>query len=301
MDIDKLYHELLRIVPEEKIKKNELMKNHTSFGIGGKADLYVMADTVEEIRNILQLTNKKSIPLTVIGNGTNILVKDNGIRGIVLKPNLKGIEVIDKNITVASGESLIKISNLCAQNELTGMEFACGIPGSIGGAIKMNAGAYGAEMKDIVLQTTYLDENCNMHTIKNNEHEFGYRESIFSKNNYIILESKLILEHGNKEEIENKMKENKESRLQKQPVSMPSAGSTFKRGEGFITAKLIDECGLKGYTIGGAQVSEKHAGFIVNTGEASAKDVLELVSVVKEKVKQKFNVDINLEIQVLGE
>lgn len=301
MNIKETYNKLLKIVPKEKIKIQEPMKAHTSFGIGGKADLYVIADNIEEIKNILLLSKSEKIPLTVIGNGTNVLIKDSGIRGIVLKPNLKGIHINGNKLTIGSGELLIKASNACLNNELTGMEFACGIPGTIGGAIKMNAGAYGSEMKDIVLKTTYMDEKGELYTIDNSQHEFEYRKSFFSNRNYIIIESTLVLNQGNKREIEIKMEENKHNRIEKQPISMPSAGSTFKRGNGFITAKLIDECGLKGFTIGGAQVSEKHAGFIVNTGNATANNVLELVSVIREKVKQKFNVDIELEIQVMGE
>lgn len=301
MCIEEVYQKLLSIVPKENIKQNELMKKHTTFCIGGTADIYVLGNTKEQIESVLELTKQYTIPLTIVGNGSNLLVKDNGIRGITLKPNLKGIAVQGEEVTVASGELLTKVAKVCAEKELTGIEFAFGIPGTIGGAIKMNAGAYGSEMQNIVLQTTYLDMKGRIHTISKEEHKFTYRSSLFSKQKAIILETKLQLKAGNKAEIERQMEENKNSRIEKQPISMPSAGSTFKRGEGFITAKLIDECGLKGFTIGGAQVSEKHAGFIVNTGNATAEDVLKLVSLVKEKVREKFQVDIELEIQVVGE
>ena len=301
MDIDRTYQELTKIVPKERIKTNESMKKHTSFKIGGPADLFVTANKKEEIQDVLKLVKEKSIPLTIIGNGTNILVKDNGIRGIVLKPDIKGIFFDGEKVTAGAGELLIKLSIESLKNELTGMEFANGIPGTVGGAIKMNAGAFGQEMKDVVYETTYMDREGKIYTINNKEHEFDYRHSVFSENDNIIIETKIVLEKGNKNEIENKMNENKQSRMEKQPTSMPSAGSTFKRGEGFITAKLIDECGLKGIGVGGAEVSKKHAGFIVNNGNATAKDVLSLVKLVKNKVKEKFDVDINLEIQIMGE
>ncbi len=176
-----------------------------------------------------------------------------------------------------------------------------GIPGTIGGAVKMNAGAHGIEMKDIVLKTTYMDYNGDINTISNTEQEFTYRKSIFSKNKWIILNAQLELKHGKKEEIEEKMSEYANYRKQKQPITYPSAGSTFKRGENFITAKLIDECGLKGYSIGGAKVSDIHAGFIINTGNATAKDVLQLVEYIKEEVYKKFKKKIELEIEIVGE
>ena len=301
MDINQIYKEIIKFIPEENIKLNESMKNHTSFKIGGNADLYVTAGEVAEIKSLISFSQKNDIPLTVVGNGTNILVKDNGIRGITLKPNLKGIDIEKNLVTVAAGESLIRVSNYCAQNGLTGLEFACGIPGTIGGAIKMNAGAYGSEMSNVVYQTTYIDSNGELHTIKKDEHEFGYRESIFFNKKFIIVESKLILDYDNKEKILATMNENNENRKLKQPISMPSAGSSFKRGNGFITAKLIDDAGLKGYSIGDAEVSTKHAGFIVNKGNATANDVLKLIDYIKEKVKHEFDVDIELEIQIMGE
>lgn len=197
---------------------------------------------------------------------------------------------------------LSKIANLACEKGLEGFEFASGIPGTLGGAIRMNAGAYGGEIKDVLVTTTYIDENLEIHTISNQENEFGYRNSIFIKNNKdIIISAVLQFSRGNKEEIRAKMDSNANSRKEKQPINFPNAGSTFKRGKGYITAQLIDQCGLKGYNIGDACVSEKHAGFIVNKGNATAKEVLELIENVKEKVRQKFGIDIELEIEVLGE
>ena len=225
--------------------------------------------------------------------------------GIVLKPQLTNIAK-QKNkesviYTCGSGVLLSKVSNLALQDEMSGLEFAFGIPGSIGGAVYMNAGAYGREMKDVVIETTYLDLDGNYHTISSNEHEFEYRSTIFHKLNAIILESKLKLQKGKKEDISLIMEENNQSRKNKQPLEFPSAGSVFKRGEGFIAAKLIDECGLNGTKVGDAEVSEKHAGFIINRGNATAKDVLDLIKIVKERVKDKTNFDIEEEILILGE
>lgn len=302
---DIIYQKLLEIVPKENIFKDEPMKKHTSFKIGGNADFFVIATELEEIKKILELSRRKNIPLTIIGNGTNILVKDEGIRGITLKLEFKKMtkEIEEDKITYTceSGLPLSLIATRALEDGTTGLEFAFGIPGTLGGAIKMNAGAYGGQMQDIVQETTYIDKDGDCYTINNDEHEFEYRSSIFSKIPAIILQTKLVLKKGNKKEIERIMQENKKSRQDKQPLEFPSAGSTFKRGEGFITSKVIDECGLKGYKVGGAQVSEKHAGFIINTGDATAKDVLELIKYVKEKVKQKTNLEIEEEIQIIGQ
>ena len=214
----------------------------------------------------------------------------------------KDIEFIDeKTLKAGSGVFLSKISNIVCKKGLTGLEFACGIPGTLGGAIKMNAGAHGNEMKDIIRTTTYVDRDGNVHTITNKENEFGYRTSAFTKNkDYIILSAEIQLEVGDKDNIERQMKEYRKVRKEKQPINYPSAGSSFKRGENYITAKLIDECGLKGVHINDAYVSEKHAGFIVNKGNATAKDVLELIEIIKQKVYEKFNIEIETEIEILG-
>ena len=197
--------------------------------------------------------------------------------------------------------SVARLSNLAKENSLTGMEFAVGIPGTLGGAVRMNAGAYGFEMKDVIKSTKYMDLEGNVHIIKNEEHQFEYRNSIFSKIDGIILESIIELQKGNKVEIEAQMKENMNSRKEKQPIDKPSAGSTFKRGNGYITAKLIDECGLKGYQIGGAQVSTKHAGFVVNAGGATSKDILDLIEYIQKRVYDKFKININTEVEIIGE
>ena len=298
------YDKIKNFISKEDIYINEPMSKHTTFKIGGNADIFIKLRRIEQIEKIVKLSRKINEPLKIIGNGSNILEKDNVIRGLVAKVCTNSYEFVDdETIKVDAGLLNSKVAQILLDKKLSGFEFAAGIPGTIGGAIKMNAGAYGGQMSDIVVSTRYInlsDEQLRIEQIDNEEHEFGYRHSIFS-NNIIILNTTLKLNKGIKEEIQDKMDYNKQSRKEKQPIDKPSAGSTFKRGSDFITAQLIDECGLKGYTIGGAQVSEKHAGFIVNLGNATAKDVLELVEFVKKQVFEKFNKAIELEIEVIGE
>lgn len=305
MKVDSVYEELSKVLTSSKILKDEKMSAHTSFKIGGNADIYIQATTIEDIKKVLEIANKEQVPIHVIGNGSNILVKDNGIRGIVLSININDIEINrqeDKAIVhVGAGVKLAWLAQILLKEEIKGFEFASGIPGTIGGAVRMNAGAHSKEMKDVVISTTYMDYEGNTYTISNDEHKFKYRNSIFANKKYIILGSVLELEYGTMNEIERKMKEYNRYRKDKQPISFPSAGSTFKRGENFITAKLIDECGLKGYSIGDAKISEMHAGFIINNGNATARDVLELIEYVTNRVYEKFNKRIELEIEVIGE
>ena len=289
------------------VKIDEPMNKHTSFKIGGNADVFVIANNKEEIKKVLKFSKENNIDIFILGNGSNLLVKDNGIRGIVLKINLKEIN-IDINggasalVTVGAGVQLGALSQILLKNNIAGFEFASGIPGTIGGAIKMNAGAYGGEFKDIVVKTKCIDCKGNEIELSNKEQTFSYRHSIFSEEKYIILESTLSLKvEQDNAEIQRKMAEYLNSRKEKQPINYPSAGSTFKRGEDYITAKLIDECGLKGYSVGGAQVSEKHAGFVINKDNATAKDVIELIEYVRKTVLKKFKKDIKLEIEIVGE
>ena len=297
--------ELEKIISKDKIKTNEDMSKHTSFKTGGKADYYIKAESKEEISNIIKYTKQNKIPLHIIGNGSNILVSDKGIKGIVLKIDLHGINIQEQEngviITVAAGEKVMALAQTLLQNSITGFEELSGIPGTIGGAVKMNAGAHGREMKDIVLSTTYINEDGKIYELTNEEQEFTYRHSTFFEHKYIILETKLLLQKGDRKQIEEKMNEFIQWRKDKQPLEFPSAGSTFKRGDNFITAKLIDECGLKGYTIGGAQVSEKHAGFIINKGNATSQDIFELIKYTKKKVFEKFKVRIEEEIELIGD
>ncbi len=289
----------------QKIIYNEPMKKHTSFKIGGNADFFVSVKTIEELKQALFYAKQKHIPITIIGNGTNILVSDSGIRGIVIKIDIQKFDLKEENeyieISVGSGNKMMALATQLKKQEISGFEQLSGIPGTIGGAIYMNAGAYGKEMKDIVVSTRCMNMKGEIFELSNEEQKFKYRSSVFNTKEYIILEAKLKLKKGKKEDIELQMNEYLNQRKEKQPLEYPSAGSTFKRQEGIITAKLIDECGLKGYKIGGAMVSEKHAGFIVNTGDATAKDVLELIKYVKDEVYKKYGVKIEEEVKIVGE
>ena len=306
MENKQILENLKNIIPEERIKQNEIMKSHTSFKIGGKAEFFVKINKIEELKKILELCKNNKIQLTLIGNGSNLLILDKGIKGIVIKLELKQIQINNKpnkkvEITVENGVQLGLLAQKLLKEEITGFEELSGIPGTIGGAIVMNAGAHQKEIKDIITEIKAIDYDGNIHTFSNKEAEFEYRKSKFSKGEYIILQAKLLLEKGNQKQIKEKMNEYTQYRKEKQPIEYPSAGSTFKRGEDFITAKLIDEAGLKGYKIGGAQISEKHAGFIINKENASSQDVLELVKYVKEEIYKKFQKKIELEIKIIGE
>ncbi len=304
LSIDKI-KSLEKIIAKENIKQNEMLKNHTSFKIGGPAEIFIKITTLEELKKLLKYCKENDEKLTIIGNGSNLLISNEGIKGIVAKIEMKEIQInqVDKEnyeIKLDSGVLLGFLAQKLLKEEIQGFEELSGIPGTIGGAIVMNAGAHGKEIKDIVLNVTAIDYEGNIHTFTNEQSEFSYRHSKFSSGEYIILQTKLLLKKGKKEEIKEKMDEYAKYRKEKQPIEYPSAGSTFKRGEDFITAKLIDEAGLKGYSIGGAQISEKHAGFIINTGNATSQDVLDLVKYVKERVYEKFKKNIELEIKYLS-
>lgn len=294
-----IYDQLIKEINPSNIFVNEQMSKHTSFKVGGIADFFVIVNNTSELIYVLKLANKLKIKTYIIGNGTNIIVKDTGFRGIIIKLNFKQLKIEKNEILAASGVPVALVSEFAYRNETKGFEFLSGIPGTIGGAVKMNAGAYGDEIKDILTSTTYLDEKYNIKKIENNEHNFEYRSSIFFYKKWIILESRFKIQKGKKEEIKQKRAEMLEKRKLKQPLDMPNAGSIFKRGTNFIPAKLIEEAGLKGYKIGGAQISEKHAGFIVNTGNAKAKDIVKLIKYTKETIKEKFNEDLEQEVIIL--
>lgn len=288
---------LKSILSEENIFINEPMKNHTTFKVGGPADFLVTPTTREELVECLKL----DIPKFILGNGSNLIVKDGGIRGLVIKTSkLNKVELIEENIIEAeAGSYLSTIANVAKKNSLTGFEFASGIPGSFGGAVMMNAGAYGGEIKDVVFETTYIDEDFKIKTTT--DHEFSYRKSMFTNTNRVIISSKIKLEKGDLEAIDARMKELSEARRTKQPLSYPSAGSTFKRPEGYFAGKLIEDSELKGFSVGGAQVSELHAGFIINKGNATAKDILDLIEYVQTTVMNKFGVKLETEVRIVGE
>lgn len=324
--MEKIYKELTKEIGLEFVKRNEPMSKHTSFKIGGKADFFITIKNEEALKKTLAIAQKQKLPVTVIGNGSNLLVRDGGIRGIVIKIELDEIEIKKENsitieeveqraenkanvepkegkvvCTLGAGVKNGYLAQKLLKEGIAGFEFAAAIPGTIGGAVYMNAGAYGGEMKDIVQEVTYLDNKNNFCTISNEECQFEYRKSVFEQKDVIITKVKLELAYGQKEEIKQKMDEYAKSRKEKQPIQKPSAGSTFKRGEDFITAKLIDECGLKGYHIGEAEVSNIHAGFIVNNGEATARDVISLIEYVQKTVLEKTGKQIKPEVKIIGE
>ena len=295
---------LEKILKKENIKYNESMKKHTTMKVGGEAKVLVEPESVEEIKQVIDFAKENNIEYYVIGKGSNLLVSDDGVDGIVIKISSKfsDIKVDGNTIYATSGASMPLVSITAKNNMLSGFEFACGIPGTIGGGVKMNAGAYGSEISNIITEITYLDEEGSIKTIKNEDAKFGYRDSIFKQNDkLVILSAKFELEEKeNNKEIEKIMNENNNSRRQKQPIELPNFGSVFKRPEGHFVGPMIIECGLQGYKVGDAQVSTKHAGFIVNLGNATCKDVEELIEIIKEKVYEKFNVHLETEVQFIG-
>lgn len=304
MEKQKIYELLTNEIKQGIVKIDEPMRKHTNFKIGGNADVFVIAKNIEEIKCVIKFSKENNILLTILGNGSNVLVSDKGIRGIVLQVGTKEIKIEkQKNalVEVEAGAMLGALAQILLKQRISGFEFAAGIPGSIGGAIRMNAGAYGGEMKDIVKNVTVLNEKGEINILTNEECEFSYRHSRFTDSKEIVIKVTLELPLGDEAEIKAKMDEYDQSRREKQPLNLPSAGSTFKRGSDFITAKLIDECGLKGYTSGDAQVSTLHAGFVVNLGNATAQDVLNVVNHVKQVVLEKTGKQIELEVELLGE
>lgn len=303
MDISRVYQRLIDRIPSERVLVNESMKKHTSFRIGGPADIMVLPTDPQEIRYVIQLCKELSIPFYVMGNGSNLLVRDKGIRGLVMKiaSNFSDIKIEGTKVTAQAGVLLSVLSKKTAQHSLKGLEFASGIPGTLGGAVAMNAGAYGGEMKDVVTSVWAMDYSGNDRRLDYDDLKFGYRTSAIQQDKLIVIEVDMQLEEGDKQESMELIAELTRRRREKQPLSYPSAGSTFKRPVGYYAGKLIQDAGLKGLRVGDAQVSDLHAGFIINLGNATAKDVLELIHIVKEKVKSEFNVDMQPEIKIIGE
>jgi UDP-N-acetylmuramate dehydrogenase len=299
---DGIVNRLKSIVGETNVRTNEPMKNHTTFKIGGSAQVFVTPEKPEQIQEIVNLGREETVPVHIIGNGSNLLVSDEGVEGIVVAVfgKLAGYDICDTTINVQAGMSLIALSNIAADEGLSGLEFASGIPGSVGGAIYMNAGAYDGQMSDVVVNVTVIDGDNNIEVLSAEDLDFGYRSSIIAKKNMIVLSARLQLTRANEIAIKSRMNEFSELRKLKQPLEYPSAGSTFKRPEGYFAGKLIADAGLKGYTVGGAQVSEKHAGFIVNTGNATAKDVVALCDYVTAQIFEKNGVKLELEVKKLG-
>lgn len=294
---------LIVIVGEGNIKIDEPMRNHTSFKIGGPADIFVSPSDKYQIRNVLKLCHDSGCPVFIMGNGTNLLVKDGGIRGVVLKiyDNFNKIDVEGKIVRAQAGALLSVISKSAMKHSLKGFEFASGIPGTLGGAAAMNAGAYGGEIKDVIYSVEVIDDNFNIVPLRKDELEFGYRTSVVSRRGYTVLEAAFHLEEGNYDEIKERIDTLTRRRKEKQPLHLPSAGSVFKRPEGYFAGKLIEDSGLKGIRVGGAMVSDMHSNFIVNVGNATAKDVLNLIEIVRHEVYEKFNLLLEPEIKVVGE
>ncbi len=303
MNKNLILKELNKNIDIEKILLNESMKKHTSYKIGGEADIFVTVSDKEEINWCIQVASKNKIPYFVMGNGTNLLVSDAGFRGMIIYigNKMKKIELEEDVFIAESGASLISLSQFAYKNGFTGLEFASGIPGTVGGAICMNAGAYEREIKDVLIEINAIDSKGNSIILKNGELKMTYRKTIISQKKYIVVSSKFRLEKGEKTTIKEKMDIYKEKRSKSQPLEFPNAGSVFKRPEGNFPGKLIDECGLKGYRIGDAEISTKHANFIINCGNATAKDVYELAMYVSDVVYEKTKIRLELEIKVLGD
>ena len=297
------YEKLSKIVEKEQILIEEPMKKHTTFRIGGPAEYLILPQTTEEIADVVKLCRQEERPWYIVGNGSNLLVADEGVRGVVIQllRNFNQIQVEGCQIRMQAGAQNAAVAKRALDASLTGFEFAAGIPGTIGGAVVMNAGAYGGEMKDILKEVTVLDQNGMIRTIPTEELELGYRTSIIARKGYVVLEAVIVLKTGDPKEIKAAIDDLKEKRVTKQPLEYPSAGSTFKRPEGYFAGKLIMDAGLRGFSVGGAQISEKHCGFVINKGNATAKDVTELMDETKKIVMEKFGVALEPEVKRLGQ
>lgn len=303
MENNRIENKFYACLGSDNVYRNEPMKKHTTFRIGGPADYYLCPHSAEEIQKVVEICREEKMPYFILGNGSNLLVSDQGYRGVVIQlwKNVSDIRVEGCLVYAKAGASLAKIAAEALEEGLTGMEFAAGIPGTLGGAVVMNAGAYGGEMKDVLREVLVMDEQGKIFTLKKDALKLGYRTSAVKEKGYVVLAAVLELQQGNPEEIRSRMEELRQKRAEKQPLDMPSAGSTFKRPEGHFAGKLIMDAGLRGFSIGGAQVSEKHCGFVVNTGNATAGDVLALIREIQKTVLEKFGVELETEVKFLGE
>lgn len=299
-EIRKMFYDLLG---EDRVFTEEAMSQHTTFKIGGPADYFLMPDKGEDVGRVIKICKEKEIPYFILGNGSNLLVGDGGYRGAVIQiyRNMSSVTVEGNEITAQAGALLSAVAAAAKNASLTGFEFAGGIPGTIGGAVVMNAGAYGGEMKDVLTEVTVMNAEGDIFTLPTEELELEYRTSIIKTAGYIVLEAKIRLKEGNPEVIRETMKNLTIRRTTKQPLEYPSAGSTFKRPEGYFAGKLIMDSGLAGYQVGGAQVSEKHCGFVINAGDATARDVRTLMDNVRDIVYKKYGVTLEPEVKFLGE
>ena len=302
MTIEKWASDLAQMINPENIKCNESLKQYTMTKLGGNADVFVMPETEEEAQAVVKYAYENEVPLLMLGNGSNMVVRDGGVRGIVLNfSKLDAIEIQGDVVVAQAGALIIDVSRQVAAKGLTGFEFACGIPGSIGGAMAMNAGAYGGEVKDVIADCTVLTQEGERLVLSKDELELAYRKSIIAKNGYYVLNAKFQLEKGDQQEIDAKIAELTYLRESKQPLEYPSAGSVFKRPPGYFAGKLIQDSGLQGKGVGGAEVSTKHAGFIINKNNATATDYIQTIKMVQRTVKEKFDVDLEMEVKIVGE
>ena len=299
----RLIEELTELLGNDRVLTNEPMSRHTTFRIGGPADLFLLPNTVEEIKKIREICIQEQEPYFILGNGSNLLVSDSGFHGVIIQTyrNLAQIQVEGECIRAQAGALLSGIAQAAKAASLTGFEFAAGIPGTLGGAVVMNAGAYGGEMKDVLKEATVLDSEGQIRRIPAGKLVMGYRTSVIKEAGYMVLEAVISLKKGDPDQIRETMKDLTQRRISKQPLEYPSAGSTFKRPEGYFAGKLIMDSGLRGYTHGGAQVSEKHCGFVINAGGATARDVCELMEHVQRTVYEKYNVKLEPEVKFLGD
>ena len=304
MNTEQVYRDLSGLVRDENcIVRDALMKNYTTFRIGGPADLLIQPSSEEELIRIAAYLRQKDISAVVLGNGSNVLVKDGGIRGVVIKigKNMGNIRTEGEELTAEAGALLSAAAWAAADGGLTGMEFAAGIPGSVGGAVFMNAGAYGGEMSQIIVSCRALMPDGALREFSKEELKLGYRTSVFSQNGGIVTSCRMKLQAGDRETIYGYMRELAGRRTEKQPLNLPSAGSTFKRPEGYFAGKLIQDSGCRGLRVGGARISQKHAGFVVNEADASAEDVIRLIRLVQMRVRDCFGVDLEPEVRIIGE
>ena len=299
----KVIEKFWNLLGKDRVLVDEPMKRHTIFRIGGPADFFLLPSTVDEVRGILEICREEELPYFILGNGSNLLVSDKGYRGVIIQlyRNFSNISVEGNEICASSGALLSQIAAAARNASLTGFEFAGGIPGTLGGAVFMNAGAYGGELKDVLKEAVVMTEQGEILTLPVEKLDMGYRTSRIKKAGYLVLEARLVLEQGDMDKIRDITKDLTEKRVSKQPLEYPSAGSTFKRPEGYFAGKLIMDAGLRGYQVGDAQVSEKHCGFVINKGNATAADVLTLIENVREKVQEQFGVTLEPEVKFLGE
>lgn len=302
LDNANILQKLKQIIPEEIIKVDEPLKRYTYTETGGNADFYISPKNYEEVQKVVQFAYENNIPVTYLGNGSNIIIRDGGIRGIVLSLlDLNYIDVSDTTIVAGSGAAIIDVSRQARDLSLTGLEFACGIPGSVGGAVYMNAGAYGGEVKDVIDYARVVNEKGEMFQLTHNELELDYRNSIIQKEHYVVLEAAFTLAPGKQQEIQEVMDDLTERRESKQPLEYPSCGSVFRRPPGYFAGKLIQDANLQGYRVGGVEVSKKHAGFMVNVDHGTATDYEDLIHHVQKVVKEKFDVTLEREVRIIGE